>query len=61
MSSKKRQPTLAPFLNKKAQRVEMLVQTEVETATVSETVVGAITMILILFTKECLVLMINVI
>ena len=38
MSSKKRQPTLASFLNNKAQRVEMLVQTEVETATVSETV-----------------------
>ena len=39
MSSKKRQPTLASFLNKKVQRVEMLVQTEpVETATASETV-----------------------
>ena len=38
MSSKKGQPTLASFLNKKVQRVKTLVQTEVEITTVSETV-----------------------
>ena len=38
MSNNKRQPTLASFLNKKVRGVKTLVQTEVETATVSEIV-----------------------
>ena len=64
MSSKKRQPTSASFLNQKVQRVKTLVQSKVETATVSEMASDSGSSdndTLVLFTKECLILTIDVI